>query len=315
MNIFRDINEIKFDKNTVLTLGTFDGIHLGHQEIIKRVIETSETENLRNLVITFHPHPRKVINPEMNLKLLTTSVEQIKIFEQLGVKNLFIINFTKEFSQLTPNEFIKNFLVEKIGLRKIVIGYDHHFGKGRGGDVEFLNSCADKYGFEVSQIQQFLVDNEPVSSTKIRAAIESGDIQRANKMLGRTYSFSGVVIEGDKRGRELGYPTANIKLNDKDKLLPQIGIYAVMVELNGITYKALLSIGKRPTFYNDGEVIPEVYIYDFNDDIYGQEIKVNVIQKLRGEEKFNSAEELIRQMNIDRENGLKVLNQIKELTN
>lgn len=315
MNIFRDIDEIKFDKNTVLTLGTFDGIHSGHQEIIKRVIDCSETENLRNLVITFHPHPRKVINPELNLKLLTTSEEQINIFEQLGVKNLFIINFTKEFSQLSPDEFIKKFLVEKIGLKKIVIGYDHHFGKGRGGDVEFLISSGQKYDFGVIQIPPFLIDNEPVSSTKIRAAIENGQIDKANRMLGRTYSFSGIVVEGDKRGRELGYPTANIKLNDGDKLLPQIGIYAVLVELNGIHHKALLSIGKRPTFYNDGAVIPEVYIYDFNNDIYGQEMKVSVIQKLRGEEKFNSAEELINQMNLDKENGLKVLNQIKELTN
>lgn len=315
MNIFRNIDEIKFDKLTVLTLGTFDGIHLGHQQIIKRVIECSEENKLRNLIITFHPHPRKVINPEMQLKLLTTNEEQINILEKLGVQNLFIINFTKEFSQLTPDEFIKNYLVDKIGLSRIVIGYDHHFGKGRGGDVEFLLAAGKKYDFEILQIQPFIIDDEPVSSTKIRAALEAGDINKVNKMLGRYYSFSGVVVEGDKRGRELGYPTANIKLSDEDKMLPQIGIYAVLVEIDGIEHKALLSIGKRPTFYNDGKVVPEVYIYDFNNDIYGKEIKVNLIQKLRGEEKFNSAEELIRQMNIDKENGLKVLNQIKELTN
>ncbi|MEJ5263052.1 MAG: bifunctional riboflavin kinase/FAD synthetase [Ignavibacterium sp.] len=315
MNIFRNIDEIRYDKQTVLTLGTFDGIHLGHQQIIKRVIECSEENNLRNIVITFHPHPRKIINPEMQLKILTTTEEQINILENLGVQNLFIINFTKEFSQLTPDEFIKNYLVDKIGISRIVIGYDHHFGKGRGGDVEFLKTSGKKYDFEILQIQPFIIDNEPVSSTKIRNALESGEIKRANKMLGRTYSFSGVVVEGDKRGRELGYPTANIKILDEDKMLPQIGIYAVLVELDGIEYKALLSIGKRPTFYNDGKVIPEVYIYDFNNDIYGKEIKVNLIEKLRGEEKFNSAEELIRQMNIDKENGLRVLNQIKELTN
>ena len=315
MNIFRNIDEIKFDKQTVLTLGTFDGIHLGHQQIIKRVIECSEENKLRNLIITFHPHPRKVINPEMQLKLLTTNEEQINILEKLGVQNLIIINFTKEFSQLTPDEFIKNYLVDKIGLSRIVIGYDHHFGKGRGGDVEFLLAAGKKYDFEILQIQPFIIDDEPVSSTKIRAALEAGDINKVNKMLGRYYSFSGVVVEGDKRGRELGYPTANIKLSDEDKMLPQIGIYAVLVEIDGIQYKALLSIGKRPTFYNDGKVVPEVYIYDFNNDIYGKEIKVNLIQKLRGEEKFNSPEELIRQMNIDKENGLKVLNQIKELTN
>lgn len=315
MNIYRDISEINFLKETVITLGTFDGIHLGHQQIIKKVVECSEKENLRNIVITFHPHPRKVINPELNIKLLTTTDEQIKILEQLGVENLFVINFTKEFSQLSPEEFVKEYLINKIGVRKIVIGYDHHFGKGRGGNVDFLISLSNKYDFEVFQIQPFLIDNEPVSSTKIRTAIEAGDIHKANKMLGRPYSFSGIVIEGDKRGRELGYPTANIQLNDEDKLLPQIGIYAVIVILNGVEYKGLLSIGRRPTFYSNGIVIPEVYIYDFTDDIYGQEIKINVIEKLRGEEKFSSAEELIKQMNLDRENGLKVLNQFKELTN
>lgn len=315
MNIFRNIDEIRYDKGTVLTLGTFDGIHLGHQQIINKVIDCSEENNLRNIVITFHPHPRKVINPEMQLKILTTAEEQINILEKLGVQNLFIINFTKEFSQLTPDEFIKNYLVDKIGISRIVIGYDHHFGKGRGGDVEFLKASGKKYDFEILQIQPFIIYDEPVSSTKIRNALESGEIKRANKMLGRTYSFSGVVVEGDKRGRELGYPTANIKISDEDKILPQIGIYAVLVELGGIEYKALLSIGKRPTFYNDGNVIPEVYIYDFNNDIYGKEIKVKLIEKLRGEVKFNSAEELIRQMNIDKENGLRVLNQIKQLSN
>lgn len=315
MNIFRNIDEINFDKQTVLTLGTFDGIHLGHQQIIKRVIECSEENKLRNLIITFHPHPRKVINPEMQLKLLTTNEEQINILEKLCVQNLLVINFTKEFSQLTPDEFVKYYLVDKIGLSRIVIGYDHHFGKGRGGDVEFLLAAGKKYDFEILQIQPFIIDGETVSSTKIRSALEVGDINKVNKMLGRYYSFSGVVVEGDKRGRELGYPTANIKLSDEDKMLPQIGIYAVLVEIDGIEHKALLSIGKRPTFYNDGKVVPEVYIYDFNNDIYGKEIKVNLIQRLRGEEKFNSAEELIRQMNIDKENGLKVLNQIKELTN
>lgn len=311
MNVFRNIDEINFDKKTVLTLGTFDGIHLGHQQIIKKVIECSEDKKLRNMIITFHPHPRKVINPEMQLKLLTTTEEQINILEKQGVQNLLIINFTKEFSQLTPGEFIKNYLVDKIGLSSIVIGYDHHFGKGRGGDIEFLLASGENYDFEVLQIQPFIIDNEPVSSTKIRTALEVGDINKVNKMLGRYYSFSGVVVEGDKRGRELGYPTANIKLYDEEKMLPQIGIYAVLVEIDGIKHKALLSIGRRPTFYNDGKIVPEVYIYNFNNDIYGKEIKINLIQKLRGEEKFNSAEELIRQMNIDKENGLKILNQIK----
>lgn len=315
MKIYTELNDLVKDNNTVLTLGTFDGIHLGHQEIIKRVVECSERENLRNTVITFRPHPRKVINPELNIKLLTTSEEQIEIFEKLGVENLLIINFTKEFSELSPEKFLEDYLISKIGLKKIVIGYDHHFGKARGGDINLLKAMSEKFKFEILQIEPYLINDEPVSSTKIRIALENGDIEKANSMLGRYYSFSGVVVEGDKRGRELGYPTANIKLNNSEKLLPQVGIYAVLVEMDNKVYKALLSIGKRPTFYDDGEIVPEVYIYDFNSDIYGKELKINLISRLRGEEKFKSADELITQMNIDRENGLRVLNNIIELTN
>lgn len=315
MKIYTEVNEVVKDSNTVLTLGTFDGIHLGHQEIIKKVVDCSVKENHRNIVITFRPHPRKVINPELNIKLLTTSDEQIEIFEKLGVENLLIINFTKEFSELSPEEFLKDYLIAKIGLKKIVIGYDHHFGKARGGDINLLKAMSEKFKFEILQIEPYLINDEPVSSTKIRNALENGDIEKANTMLGRYYSFSGVVVEGDKRGRELGYPTANIRLNSSDKLLPQVGIYAVLVEMDNKNYKALLSIGKRPTFYDDGQIVPEVYIYDFNSDIYRKELKINLISRLRGEEKFRSAEELIKQMNIDRENGLKVLNNIIELTN
>lgn len=315
MKIYYNIDDISKDDKTILTLGTFDGIHLGHQEIIRSVVDYSGKENLRNVVITFHPHPRKVINPELKIKLLTTQIEQIEILEKLGVDNLLIINFTKEFSELTPVEFIENYLIQKIGLSKIVIGYDHHFGKARGGDVNLLKQISRKYNFSIIQIDPFIIDDEPVSSTKIRNALEKGDIDKANKMLGRTYSFTGLVVQGDKRGRELGYPTANLQLDDNDKLLPQIGIYAVLVEIGGKIYKALLSIGKRPTFYDDGNLVAEVYIYDFNNDIYGENLKINLITKLRDEEKFNSAEELIKQMNIDKENGLKVLNNIIELTN
>lgn len=315
MNIYRDINEILKDENSVLTLGTFDGVHLGHQEIIRRVVDCSKKENLRNFIITFHPHPRKVINPELKIKLLTTQDEQIKILEQLGVEHLLIINFTKEFSELAPEEFIENYLIRKVGLKKIVLGYDHHFGKARGGDVNLLKQFSQKFNFSIIQIEPYIIENEPVSSTKIRNSLENGEIEKANKMLGRIYSFSGLVIEGDKRGRKLGYPTANLQLTDPDKLLPQIGIYAVLAELDGKVYKALLSIGKRPTFYNNGDLVAEVYIYDFNSDIYGEKLKINLISKLRDEEKFNSSEELIKQMNIDKENGLKVLNNIIELTN
>lgn len=310
MQIINNVANVIKDKNTILTLGTFDGIHLGHQEIIKKMINISSEKGLRNFVVTFHPHPRRVVSPKQKIKLLSLPEEQEKILKKLGVENLLVINFTKEFSQLSPQQFIEKYLVEILGVNQIVIGYDHHFGKGRGGNVSLLEDAGRKFDFDVIEIPPFLIDGESVSSTKIRNALEAGAIEFANKMLGRYYSFSGKVVAGDKRGRELGYPTANIKMGSEDKLLPALGIYAVKVKLGENNYAGLLSIGKRPTFYEQGEIIPEVYIYDFDQEIYGSKVEIGIIARLRGEEKFNSAEELISQMDKDKENGLKILNKI-----
>jgi riboflavin kinase/FMN adenylyltransferase len=315
MNIFNNITEIKRDEATVLTIGTFDGVHLGHQEIIKKVIDISKKESLRNLVVTFYPHPRKVIYPDTSIQLLTTQVEQEEIFYHLKVDNLLRIRFTDSFSKITPLEFVKEYIVEKIGVRKIVIGYDHHFGKAREGNVNFLKSVSKEFGFDVIEINPLVVESTIVSSSLIRKELTNGNILFANKMLGRNYSFSGVVISGDGRGRNLGYPTANIKLDDDDKLLPKLGIYAVHVFIEQVKHNGLLSIGKRPTFYNNGNIVPEVYIYDFNDNIYGKRVRVDIIEKIREEEKFNSAEELVNQMNIDKQNGLKIFNKFKQLNN
>lgn len=310
MQIFRNLSDVKFNKNTVLTLGTFDGIHLGHQQIISEVVEESKKSGMRNFVLTFDPHPRKVLSKDDKVYLLSSLGEKIEMFSKLGVENLFVISFTKEFSRQAAEEFIFTFLVDGIGLRKIVIGYDHHFGKGRGGNVDILQRIGKEKGFETVVIPSYSLGDKIISSTKVRNALTEGNVSLAAKMLGRFYKFSGKVVRGDKRGRALGYPTANIELENKEKLLPMIGIYAVKVILGDKDYGGLLSIGRRPTFYIDGDVVSEVYIYDFDKQIYEEKITIEIVERLRGEEKFNSTEELIAQMNKDRENGIKILNNL-----
>jgi len=310
MQVFSSIKDLTKNKNTILTLGTFDGIHPGHLKIIDKLVSCSKEKGCRNVVITFHPHPRTVLSGSSSVKMLSTQEEKINLLRKHGVENLLTINFTKEFASLTAEEFIYDYLINGIGLSEIVLGHDHHFGKGRSGNVELLKKIGAKENFVVTTAEPFLIDGEVVSSTKIRNAISEGDIARSNKLLARNYSFSGVVVSGDKRGRELGFPTANIKLSSQEKLLPASGIYAVRVFVENENHIGLLSIGNRPTFYNEGELVTEVYIYDFNREIYGKEVTTELVERLRGEEKFDSAEELINQMNKDKENGLKIFNKL-----
>jgi len=310
MQIFNDLTEIRRNDNNIVTLGTFDGIHLGHRQIIETVVEKAKYSSGNSFLITFDPHPRKIVSSDNRLQLLNTLTEKIEILASLGIENLFIVNFTKEFSQQSPDEFILKYLINGIGLREAVIGYDHHFGKGRGGDIERLKEFSSKNKFTITAIPGYKIGEEVVSSTKIRNALLGGDILTANRMLGRHYSFTGKVVQGDKRGRELGFPTANLKIADEDKLLPQIGIYAVECVIDEQKYYGLLSIGNRPTFHDAGEVIPEVYIFDFDKNIYGKSVKVNLVERIRNEQKFSSAEELIQQMNKDKEVGLEILSKL-----
>ena len=311
MNIFHDISEIKRDENTFITLGTFDGVHLGHQKIIDKLIRKSQGAGGRNFLITFDPHPRNVIQRADEFKILTTPAEKAVILEKLGIMNLLVINFTREFSQLSAEEFFKYYIIDKIGIKEVFIGYDHHFGKGRGGDVTTLKDMGRQYGFEVEVVDAFRSDGEIISSTKIRKALFNGNLKTVTHYLGRYYEFSGTVVEGDKRGRELGFPTANIKMYNEDKLLPALGIYLVEFFVGNNSHYGLLSVGKRPTFYNSGKIVPEVYIYDFDEEIYGESVKVSVIDRLRGEEKFNSAEELVEQMKIDKKNGIEIIRNLE----
>jgi riboflavin kinase/FMN adenylyltransferase len=310
MQIYSDLSEINKNNNTIITLGTFDGIHLGHKQIIEKVVNDSKKISGRHFLITFNPHPRKIVTPESKIQLLNTIDEKIQILSQIGIENLLIVNFTKQFSLQSPEEFVDKYLVNGIGVKEVVIGYDHHFGKGRGGDIDILTKSGSENNFKVSAVPEFMIGEEVVSSTKIRNALHDGDVVKAAKMLGRYYSFEGEVIQGDNRGKELGFPTANLNLKDDDKLLPQIGIYAVECIVDEIKQYGLLSIGKRPTFHSSGDIVPEVYIFDFDEKIYGKEIKVNMVERIRGEEKFDSVDELVKQMNKDKEIGIEILSKL-----
>jgi riboflavin kinase/FMN adenylyltransferase len=310
MVIIKSLDEIKYDQNTVVTLGTFDGLHLGHQQIIRSVLDKTRKYGGRNVLITFDPHPRKVVSRGNHIKLLSTLDEKIEILSKMGIENLFIINFTKEFSQLSPQQFVTRYLVEGIGLKEVVIGYDHHFGRGRGGNFDILNSLGEKFNFLITPIEEYKVGGETVSRTKIRNALIEGNVFKANKMLGRHYSFLGRVVKGDGRGKELGYPTANVKVENEDKLIPAIGIYAAECLVSGKWYNSLLNIGSKPTFSSDGKVVPEIYIIDFNKDIYNVKLQIKIIERIRGEEKFNSAQELIKQLDKDKQAGLRIFKEV-----
>ena len=310
MRIIKDLAEIQWDKKSVITLGTFDGLHLGHQEIFGEVIRKSREIDGRSFLLTFDPHPRKVIPGRNDVKLLSTLEEKIEILEKLGLENLFVVNFTMEFSKQTPEDFVKKYLIDGIGLSEIVIGYDHHFGKGRDGNFELLKEIGEKNNFSVTLVPEYSIDGETISSTKIRNALLEGDVLKAGKMLGRNYSFKGKIVRGDGRGRKLGFPTANISVNDEDKLIPAKGIYAAECIVQKEKYFGLLSLGSRPTFHKDGEIIPEFYIFDFDRDIYDEIMKVEMIEKIRDEEKFSSVDELIIQMKKDEEKGRIILSKL-----
>ncbi|MEJ2614103.1 MAG: bifunctional riboflavin kinase/FAD synthetase [Ignavibacteriaceae bacterium] len=310
MKIFHEFSEIEKNDNTFVTIGSFDGIHLGHREIINRINEKASQNGGRSFLITFDPHPRSVLSKNADVKILTTLREKSILLDALGIQNLMVIKFTKDFSQISADDFVLNYVMKSIGLKEIVIGHDHHFGKGRSGNETTLRKLGKENNFDVSIVGAYKLNDKIISSSEIRSSLINGNIKLVNTFLGRYYSFSGYVIEGDKRGRALGFPTANITLEDEQKLLPALGVYAVEFLVDGNKFFGLLSVGKRPTFYEDGKIIPEVYIYDFNRDIYGKFVTVNIVEMIRGEIKYNSAGELIEQMNKDKELGSEILSKL-----
>jgi riboflavin kinase/FMN adenylyltransferase len=309
MQIYYSLDDFNPVKNAVVTSGTFDGVHMGHQKILSRLTEIAHRVDGETVVITFWPHPRLVLYPnDTDLKLLNTFEEKAELIKARGIQHLLRIPFTKEFSQLTSLEFISNILMGKIGTKKLVIGYDHHFGRNREGSFEELKLNAPTYGFEVEEISRQDVDHVAVSSTKIRKALETADLQTATDLLGRPYSIRGRVIKGDKIGRLIGFPTANIEIDSMHKLVPADGIYAVTVQHEQAVYKGMLYIGYRPTIDGVKKSI-EVNIFDFEKNIYGESLDVNFQQVIRGDAKFNDLEELKNQLVKDKQAALRILNQ------
>jgi riboflavin kinase/FMN adenylyltransferase len=307
MKIYHGLDDFSKLNYAVVTSGTFDGVHIGHQKILTRLREVSQRNNGETVVITYWPHPRLVLHPEdESLRLLNTFEEKASMLKDLGIQHLIRIPFTKEFSQLSSDQYIHNILVETIGTKKLVIGYDHHFGKNREGSFEQLKLNASKYGFEVEEIPRQDVDHVGVSSTKIRQAIEKGDIETANHFLGSSYSITGRVITGDKIGRLIGYPTANLEVDSKYKLIPMHGIYAVTVQHEHARYGGMLYIGFRPTI-NGTRLNIEVNIFDFNKEIYGESVTVHFHTMIRGDAKFSDLEQLKIQLKLDQESSIAAL--------
>ena len=308
MKIYYQIDDFTPVKNAVVTSGTFDGVHLGHQKILGRLREAAQRINGETVVITYWPHPRFILSPgDTSLRILNTFEEKAELLKEQGVQHLLRIPFTKEFSQITSREFISRILVERIGTRVLVIGYDHRFGKNREGSFEQLKIDAPTYGFEVEEIPRHDVDDVAVSSSKIRRALEEGDIASATHWLGKPYALTGSVIRGDKLGRVLGFPTANIDVDSHHKLIPSEGIYAVLAEHAGRTYQGMLYIGNRPTVDGSKRSI-EVNLFEFDQEIYGETLKINLIAALRKDAKFPDLERLREQLARDREHALQVLN-------
>jgi riboflavin kinase/FMN adenylyltransferase len=316
MKVYRSLSDFKKVNNAVVTIGTFDGVHFGHRKIISRLIEVAEQINGESVILTFFPHPRMILNPEdVNLKLITTINEKAQLLETLGVDHLIITPFTRDFSNLTAETYIRQILVEKIGTRKIIIGYDHHFGKDREGNLEKLQKFSTEYNYEVEEIPEQDIHDVAVSSTQIRQALIKGDVKIANEFLGFPFSLFGLVIKGDQLGRTLGFPTANLLIEDNYKLIPGDGIYAVNIKIRkdiaqidtaSEIYKGMAYIGNRPTINGMSRNI-EVNIFDFDKEIYRQYITIEFLHFIRGDIRFENLELLKQQISTDKQSALALL--------
>lgn len=309
MNIIEGEKEFPQPNNAVVTIGTFDGVHFGHQKILKRVTSLASRHSGQSVLVTFWPHPRFILSPDDDkLKLLSTFEEKAELMKSVGFDHIVKIPFTTEFSQLTSEEFTQKVLVNKIGTRHLVIGYDHRFGKNREGGFDYLKANEVKFGFQVEEIPKQEIDDVSVSSTKIRTALLTGDIKNATNYLGRHYSITGKVVSGARLGRELGYPTANIQIQESYKLIPTDGAYAVRVVIDDQIFKGMMNIGVRPTVDGSERKI-EAHIFDFQQDIYGAEITVLFVEMIREETKFSDINGLRDQLSLDKQKAQAILSE------
>ncbi|WP_314771991.1 bifunctional riboflavin kinase/FAD synthetase [Capnocytophaga sputigena] len=298
MREITDITTFTTQQPTVLTIGTFDGVHLGHQKIVERVVTTARQEGLLATVFTFFPHPRMVVQHDKGLKLIHTLEEKKQLLQQLGVDLLVVQPFNEAFAQLSAEEFVSTILVQRLNVKKVIIGYDHRFGRNRTANIDNMRLFGEKYGFAVEEISVQEVDEVSVSSTKIREALNKGDVTTAEHYLGTPYSLTGRVVHGLKLGRTLGYPTANIQVTEDYKLIPKDGVYAVYSYISGRKVYGMMSIGKNPTIEGKGASI-EVYFFDFNGDLYDQKLTIEFVQYLREEQKFATIDLLKKQLQDD----------------
>ncbi|AKD56630.1 bifunctional riboflavin kinase/FAD synthetase [Spirosoma radiotolerans] len=309
MIIYRGLDDIQPLPNAVVTSGTFDGVHRGHQTILARLTEVAKASGGESVLITYWPHPRTVVsNDSQNLKLLTTLDEKIELLDQAGVGYLVVIPFTRSFSELTSEEYIRQILIDKIGTKKLVIGYDHRFGRDREGGFDYIQAHQSEYGFGVEEIPRQDIEAVGISSSKIRTALNEGNVHTANRFLGRLYSLTGTVVKGRQLGRTIGFPTANLQVDDPSKLIPANGVYAVDVDYAGQTLGGMLNIGFRPTVAGTNQTI-ETYIFDFDKDIYGEHITLKFREFLRPEQKFDGLPALVAQLKRDEESARSILNQ------
>ncbi|MBL7887753.1 MAG: bifunctional riboflavin kinase/FAD synthetase [Flavobacterium sp.] len=299
MKTVNSISSYQYNTDSIVTIGTFDGLHLGHQKIISKVVQTAKAENLESIVLSFFPHPRMVLQQDNSIKLLNTIKEKENQLEELGIDHLIIHPFSHDFSQLSAEDFVKTVLVDQLHCKKIVIGHDHRFGKNRAANIDDLIAFGKKYQFDVEQITAEEINEIAISSTKIRTALLEGNIEITNKYLGYNYNFSGKVVKGKQLGRTIGFPTANIAIDEAYKLLPKNGVYIVSAIIDSKKHFGMMNIGTRPTINGENQTV-EVFIIDFNQEIYDTLITIEVLQFIRNEQKFDSLDALKKQIENDK---------------
>jgi riboflavin kinase / FMN adenylyltransferase len=293
-------------RGSVITVGTFDGVHRGHREVLREIVRRGERTGRRSVLVTFHPHPLRIVRPEAAPPLLTTPDEKKQILAESGLEYAVFIPFTRVLQRYPADRFVEEILVRRLAMEELVVGYDHGFGRGREGDVETMRELGRRLGFGVDVVEAVEVEAGAISSTRIRRAVAEGDVAAAMNGLGRPYSLRGVVVRGDGRGRRLGFPTANIQVSDSDKLIPGSGVYAVFGTVRDRRLPGLLHLGPRPTFAGAGPSV-ELHLLDFDKELYGEAVKVELVERLRGVSAFSSAEELVAQLRRDAEEGRRVL--------
>ena len=307
MRIFDNLKSYSSEKESILTIGTFDGVHIGHNKILKRLIQDSKKNNLSSLVMTFFPHPRMILNKSHEIKMIDTIDEKINLLEKTGLDNLIIHPFDNNFSKIRAKEFVEEILIKKLKIKEIIIGYDHKFGKDREASVEDLKKFGKDYMFTVKEIPAQEIDSIAISSTKIRNAILNGEIEKCNKFLGRNFILTGKVVYGEGLGKKIDFPTANIEIKETYKIIPKNGVYLVKTKINSKTYFGMMNIGIRPTVGGTNKSL-EIHFFNFKDNIYGKNVSIEIIKKIRDEEKFSSIDQLKIQLKKDEQFCLKLIN-------